>query len=93
MEVVVKENPANKPMKYEAYVLGQIVAPDSHPVPELYSHIKASKQFNGIMNDIYEGSKKEDALDRKKTPASVYCILGLASILGVIAFARKLIKK
>lgn len=93
MAVVVKENPANKPMKYEPFVLGQIPAPDNHYVPKLYSHIQATRDFNVINKDIYQSSLKEKSLDRKKTPTSVFCVIGVAGLFGAWKFVKHLFKK
>lgn len=80
MEVVVKENIANKPMQNPPYVLGVIQAPDYHLEPELYSHFKATKEFNQISSDIFEKKQKEKPADRKKTPIGVWCTFGAAAL-------------
>ncbi len=93
MAVVVKENPANKPMKYDTFVLGQIPAPDKLYVPELYSHIQATRDFNTINKDIFQSVQKEKSFDRKKTPTSVVCVLGSIGLLGAWKFVKHLLKK
>ena len=84
MEVVVKENIANKPMHNPPYVLGVIQAPDYHLEPELYSHFKATKEFNQISNDIFEKKQKEKPADRKKLQSEYGVHLGLPHFLCFI---------
>ncbi len=83
MEVVVKENNLNKPMHNPPFVLGVISVPDKHPAPELYSHIKATRDFNKICEDIYVKKQKEKPADRKKTPIGVWCTFGTAALFGL----------
>lgn len=93
MEVVVKENIANKPMHYPPYVLGVIPAPDYHLEPELYSHFKATKEFNQISNDIYVKQQKEKPADRKKTPVGVWCTFGAAALFGLYKIIKTAVFK
>ena len=93
MEVVVKENIANKPMHNGPFVLGVIQAPDKHYEPVLYSHYKATKDFNKLNEDIFVSGEKYNPIDRKKTPASVFCTLGAAALFVLYKTVKHLIKK
>ncbi|MBQ8168340.1 hypothetical protein IJZ97_02865 [bacterium] len=92
MEIVVKENVANKPMHYGPYVLGEISAPDSHYIPMLYSHYEATKDFNKLDSDIYQKQSQSKPADRKKTPKSVIygaIVLALVTAWQLIKHALK----
>ncbi len=93
MEVVVKENIANLPMKNPPYVLGVIQAPDYHLEPELYSHYKATKDFNQISNDIFIKKQAQKPADRKKTPAGVWCVFGTAALFGLYKIIKHAVLK
>ena len=93
-DVVVKENILNKRMTYEPrFVLSAIAAPDSHYEPELYSHKKATQNFNQIHRDIYDSMQNSKPADRKKTPKSVLAIFGAGTAYIAYKLVRKLIKK
>ena len=93
MEIVVKENIANKPMHNGPYVVGEISVPDSHYIPELYSHYQATKDFNQLDRDIYQTQEQSKSADRKKTPKSViYAGIGVA-LLAVWKLIRHVLKK
>ena len=93
MEVVVQDNAANKPMHNAPYVVGHLDAPDEHYIPHLYSHYKATKDFNALDKDIYEQTAKHKPVDRKKTPTSVFCIFGGSILFGLYKLIKHLIKK
>ncbi len=93
METVVKENAANLPMKNPPYVLGEVQAPDYHPEPEIYSHYKATKNFNQISQDIFVKQKKEKRADRKKTPVGVWCTLLAVAGIGVYKTVKHMVFK
>jgi len=93
MEIVVKENIANKPMQNAPFVLGSVPAPDYLPSPELYSHYKATKSFNAINEDIYQTRKNSSPIDREKTPKSVVCILAAGLVYGIWKTVKHFVKK
>lgn len=93
MEVVVKENIANRPMHNEPYVAGILDAPDSHYQPVLYSHWQATKDFNRLDQDIYEKKSKSKAADSKKTPKSVLWGLGAAGVFVLFRTLKHVFKK
>ena len=93
MEIVVKHNEANNPMHYGPYTVGNIIPPDKCYVPELFSHLKATKEYNQINTDIYEASKKSPPADRNKTPKSVIAAFALGATALAIFLVKKLIFK
>lgn len=93
MEVVVKENIANKPMNYPPYVVGVISAPDSHYQPILYSDYKTTLEHSALERDIYEKTKKEKPIDRKRTPKAVFVILAAVAGFGGWKALKKFVFK
>lgn len=93
MDVVVKENIANKPMHNPPYVAGVLSAPDSHYQPVLYSHWQATRDFNQLEHDIFIEQSKHKRADRKKTPKSVFCVLGAAALLVMWKIGKHIFKK
>lgn len=93
MEVLVKNNIENNPMHYGPYVLGEISAPDSHYIPQLYSDRQATIDHRELNNDIFESAKKEKPIDEKKTPAAVFVVLGTTALLTAWALLKKAIFK
>ncbi len=83
----------NQHMKNTGFNVGVIVPPDKFYKPVLYSDAKATRDFQMINKDIYEGKKKAKKLNEKKTPTSVFVFLGLASLAIAFPFLKKLIKK
>lgn len=84
---------ANQHMKNTGFNVGVVVPPDKFYKPVLYSDAKATRDFNQINRDIYEGQKKAKKLNEKKTPKSVFVFLGLASLALAFPFLKKLIIK
>ncbi len=93
MEVVVKNNIANKHMHNGKYVLGVIPAPDEHYVPVLYSHHQATKDYNKLNADIYTERGKYKPIDRKKTPTSVFYVLGATALALLYKLTKHIVKK
>lgn len=93
MEVVVRENIANKPMHNPPYVVGVLSAPDSHYQPILYSHYQATKDFNQLDRDIFTEREKHKPADRKKTPISVFVAAGIALVFAGIKTIKHFVKK
>ncbi len=89
----MKENIANKPMHNPPYVLGVIQAPDYHLEPELYSHFKATKEFNQISNDIFVQKQKAKPASDKKTPVGVICTFAAAALLVLYKIIKTAIFK
>lgn len=92
MEVVVRENIANKPMHNPPYVVGVLSAPDSHYQPVLYSHYQATKDFNQLNRDIFTERDKHKPADRKKTPVSVIVGTGIAACIALVFAGKKAFK-
>lgn len=86
----VKTNPH---MKNQGFTPGVIPAPNWHYKPVLYSAAQATKDFNQITYDIYQGRKKAESITNKKTPKSVFVFLGLGSLAVAFPFLKKLIKR
>lgn len=83
----------NQHMKNTSFNVGVVIPPDRFYKPVLYSDAKATRDFNQLNRDIYEGQKKAKKLNEKKTPKSVFVFLGLASLAIAFPFLKKLIKK
>lgn len=86
-------NSTNAHMKNPPLNMGVIIPPDDHYKPMLYSDREASKAFNQLDHDIYQSVKKSEKANNKKTPKSVFWVLGLGSLAIAFTFLRKLIKK
>lgn len=83
----------NQHMKNTGFNVGVVIPPDRFYKPVLYSDAKATRDFQMINKDIYEGQKKAKKLNEKKTPKSVFVFLGLASLAMAFPFLKKLVKK
>ena len=94
MKIVVQENPANYPMYNEPpFVLAESDAPDSHYIPELYSHYKSTVDFNELNRDIFEKAGRSKPADRKGTPLSVKIFGGALGIWGLFKLIKHFIFK
>ena len=94
MKVVVQENPANYPIYNEPpYVLGEVEAPDSHYIPELYSHYKTTVDYNQLDKDIFEKAGHSKPADRKKTPLSVKIFGGAFGVWGLYKLIKHFVFK
>ena len=78
----------NAPMR-----VGVIIPPDAHYKPVLYSHEKATAEFNQLNKDIYDGVKKSKNINKKKTPLSVKILAGIGAICAGIYGVTKLIRR
>ena len=83
----------NSHMKNPPLNVGVIIPPDSHYTPVLYSHTKASRDFNQLDHDIYHSVQKSERVDRKKTPKSVFAALTLSALAIGFILLKKLFKK
>ena len=72
------EGVENNRMKNSEFRVGVINPPNSHYRPRLFDGRKASYDFYLINKDIYEGKQKAKNLNEKKTPKSVFVVLGTA---------------
>lgn len=86
-------NSTNAHMKNPPLNMGVIIPPDDHYKPVLYSDREASKAFNQLDHDIYQSVKKSEKANNKKTPKSVFWVLGLTALALCIKPVRKLFKK
>lgn len=83
----------NDHMKNTDFRVGVVTPPDKFYKPVLYSDEVASKKFQEINRDIYEGKKKAKRADRKKTPKSVFVFAGLGALALSFPFLKKLFKR
>jgi hypothetical protein len=83
----------NQHMKNTGFNVGVVVPPDKFYKPVLYSDAKASRDFQQMNKDIYEGRKKAKKLNEKKTPTSVFVFLGIASLALAFPYVKNLIKR
>lgn len=91
--VVIKENPANKPMINPPLNVGVIAAPDAHYKPVLYSEKEASRMYQQDSSDIFVRGQKYSFTDQHKTPKSLFVIPGIAIAGGLIYKFIKHFKK
>ena len=87
------ENSVN--MSDKSYRVGVIVPPDAHYKPILYSHVKATAQFNKLNRAIYTGVKNSKSLrDKdKKTPLHVKIILTAGALFFAFSGLKKLFRR
>lgn len=78
-------------MKVRPLNMGELVPPDSLIKPVLYSHIKATQEFNALDRDVYETVKRSDPFNKKRTPKSVFLGLG-AAVAAALLILKKLKK-
>ncbi len=83
----------NQHMKNPPLNVGIIIPPDSHYTPVLYSHTKASKDFNRLDHDVYNAVQKSERVDKKRTPKSVFAALALGALAICCTLIKKLFKK
>lgn len=77
-------------MKNSDFKVGILNPPDSHYRPRLFDGRKASYDFHLLNKDIYEGKKSAKDLNEKKTPKSVFVMLGSAFLgLAYLYFKKK----
>ena len=79
----------NPNMKNSQLNVGIITPPNDHYKPVLYSHAQASRDFQVLNQDLYVSMKNSNDIRQKKTPTSVFVVLGL----GALALCYPLIKK
>lgn len=80
-------------MKNPQWNVGVLNVPDSHPNVILYSARQAERDFRQMDMDIYQSQSKYSYLDNKKTPKSLWVLLGLGGSFGLYKFVRFLMKK
>ena len=85
--VSVNQNIKNGPRS-----IGSRTPPDKLRKPVLYSDRAATLSFNMLEHDIYNSAQNVNKLNEKKTPSSVYVILGLTALAIMFPFAKKYIK-
>lgn len=78
-------------MKVPPLQTGELVPPDSLIKPVLYSHMKATQEFNALDRDVYQTIKHTTPGNVKKTPKSVF-FLGCAAVAAGLLILRKLRK-
>jgi len=76
---------ANPQMKAPELRVGVITPPDKFYKPVLFSDAEASQKFNKLNQDVYAMQKKISFEETKKTPKSVFWILG-TGLLAVAGF-------
>ena len=90
---VVGSERVNNHMNNPQWSLGVINVPDNLPKVTLYSHVKATHDFNKMDRDIYQGQSKFSPLSDKKTPTSLWFFLGLGGVFGVYKLIKCALKK
>ncbi len=83
----------NQNMKNPPLNVGIITPPDRFNKPTLYSHVKATRDFNKLSEDIYVSVKKSESYDKRKTPKSVYAILSAIGLTSAFFIIKKCLKK
>ena len=83
----------NAHMKNSPLNVGVIVPPDAHYKPVLYSHQKATAEFNQLNRDIYEGVKRSKNINEKKTPLSIKIIAGIGAVIASIYALNKFLRR
>ncbi len=86
--VSVNSNMKNPPLN-----VGILTPPDRYNKPVLYSHVKASSDFNKLNHDIYTSMKNSESIEKRKTPKSVFVALGLGILAICYPVFRKFVKK
>lgn len=86
--VSVQNSMVNPPQQNAALNLGVVTPPDKFYKPVLYSHAEATKKFHALNRDVYTMQKQISFQETKKTPKSVFYILG-AGILAAGGVAAK----
>ena len=91
--VGVQNNNPNPQMKAPELNVGVITPPDSFHKPVLYSDKEASQKFNQLSQDVYQMQKKYSFDETKKTPKSVFYVLGAAALTAAGFAVKALFKK
>ena len=73
--------------------VGVITPPDNYYKPVLYSGEQAGREFKKLDKDIYVSIKNSESITKKKTPKSVFVVLGLGALAILFPRLKKLIKK
>lgn len=89
----VQNSVINNSPKPQGLHIGVISPPERFQKVVLYSDADATQQFKQLNRDVYTMQKKISFEETKKTPKSVWVVLGVG-ILTAAGFAvKKLIKK
>ncbi len=91
--MTVSSESVNSHMKTPKWNVGVLNVPNSHPNVVLYSPQQAEREFNQMDVDIYQSRQKYSYLDNKKTPTSLWVLLGLGGSFGLYKLVRFLMKK
>ncbi|MDR1327712.1 MAG: hypothetical protein LBJ74_04825 [Heliobacteriaceae bacterium] len=75
-------------MKVPPLNMGELIPPDSLVKPVLYSHVKATQEFNALDRDVYQTVKRTTPGNKKKTPKSVFWGLGAAIVAGLLILKK-----
>ncbi len=79
----------NQHMKNTRFKVGVVAPADKYYKPVLYSEAQVARDFNQINRDIYDGRKKAKNPNEKKTPPSVFVVLGLGALAFLVALLKK----
>ncbi len=90
---VVGSEVVNSQMKIPKWQVGVLNVPNSHPNVVLYSPGQAERDFNRMDVDIYRLRQNYSKLDDKKTPTSLWVLLGLGGSFGLYKLVRFLMRK
>ena len=86
---LVKENIANRPMRYEDVQVGVLNPPDKMPSVTVYSGRDGRIRYNNMQHDLYVRQKKAKPPE-KKTPKIIKILIGLAVVTGLIVYRKKI---
>lgn len=87
------ESVVNQHMKNSNFNVGVIIPPDAFKQPVVYSDLKASRDFNNMSHDIYTSTQNSKDINEKKTPKSVFIMLGCGALALCLPFIKKIWKK
>ncbi len=83
----------NQHMRNQPLNVGIINPPDKYYKPVLYSPVQAERELGAINHDVYVSIQNSESITKKKTPKSVFAVLGLGALAFTFPFIKKLIKK
>ena len=88
----IMESVVNSNMKNPSLNVGILIPPDRFYKPVLYSDEQASRNFNRLEHDIYHSVKKSKKLNERKTPKSVFAVLGTCVLALCFPKVKKLFR-
>lgn len=86
-------NTQNPQMKAPELKVGVITPPDNFVKPVIYSDREASKKFQELKSDVYQKQNKVSFEKTKKTPKSVFYLVGGLILTGLGFLIKARLKK